>query len=221
MSNEIAKSIDEMKLRCFRWEIDQMNQPYREVVKRFLLDVVQKDFWCAPASSSGKYHPACANAVGGLIVHTKRVVYLLHQFMQANRKDIQDGKALDEIGSQMILAGILHDMAKKSKYDSYAEYEAHPFTAADIVMDREDLFLGVNNPKMAKMVVSTLIRKHMGPFTPGYSEKDLNNYTKEEYMLYYADFLASRKSLGTFVDDFTPPEELLKYAQNGNGNGKK
>ena len=67
-------------------------------------------FWDAPASSSGKYHPASSLGAGGLVRHTKSVVAWFEELWNAlPLEESKDGDAAHDTG---LLACILHDAQK-------------------------------------------------------------------------------------------------------------
>ena len=49
------------------------------------LDKVPEYFYKAPASSTGKYHPACTNKEGGLLVHVRRAVYIANRLCDGSQ----------------------------------------------------------------------------------------------------------------------------------------
>ena len=192
----MKKLTDEQRLACFEWELLQMTQEYRDTAQSFLLKVVPEDFFFIPASSTGTHHPMCARGEGGLVIHTKRVCYFVHQFCEAL------GFSKEEYSS-MLLAGILHDIGKKKKYKNGKEYEDHPLIAADLVVKNADLFV-TKHPKEDALKVADLIRTHMGRWGPPGHTK-INDFSLGQLLLFLADFLASRKQCGTFIDDFKLP----------------
>jgi len=77
-----------------------------ETVLTIFNNEVPDYFFTAPASSSGKYHPAISNGKGGLIRHTKLTVAVAEDLMQAF------GIAEQDIKDCIIVACILHDILK-------------------------------------------------------------------------------------------------------------
>ena len=194
----MKKLTDEQKLACFEWELLQMTQDYRETTRNFILKIIPDEFFFAPASSSGTHHPMCARGEGGLVIHTKRVCYFVHQFCEALDFSKEDYSA-------MLMAAVLHDIGKKIKYKNGKEYENHPLTASELVRQNTDLFV-TKHPKEDAMKVADLIRTHMGRWGPP-GHTNLNDFSLPQILLFLADFLASRKQCGTFIDDFKLPWE--------------
>jgi HD superfamily phosphohydrolase YqeK len=168
------------------------NNETRKWVKE-TLDIFPEYFWTQPASSTGKYHPACALSTSGLLIHTKRVVWFALKFISAFGNEIND-----ETRDNVIAACILHDGCKGGKgKGSYEDYVNHPILV-------EKYYKGYAGDKLEpwQQEIFTLIRYHMGPWTPESVKKPLEKYTKLEFIVYLADFLASRKDLNTNVDSF-------------------
>jgi HD superfamily phosphodiesterase len=146
-------------------------------------------FFTAMASSTGKYHPSCTCCKSGLIVHVKRVVYLVNRLC--------DGYGIKEIDKDIVLAAsILHDIAKTPSNNpkfTYADYENHPINA-------EKYFAALDNEEI-KRKITDCIRYHMGLWTPASIKKDLKDYTLLELIVYTADYIAATKDLVTSVDN--------------------
>jgi len=192
----MKKLTDEQKLACFEWELLQMTREYQETARNFILKVIPDEFFFAPASSTGTHHPVCARGEGGLVIHTKRVCYFVHQFCEALNFSKEEY-------SRMLLAAILHDIGKKKEYKNGKEYEDHPLVAADLITKNADLFV-TKHPKQDALYVADLVRTHMGRWGPPGHNK-LSDFSLEQTLLFLADFLASRKQCGTFIDDFKLP----------------
>ena len=142
-------------------------------------------FWTAPASSTGKYHPICCNTKGGLIIHTKRVVWL------ANRICISWGICAQN-RDIVLSACILHDSAKAPSYgSSFSEYENHPLNVRKLFAKEESSFIED---------IDSCIRFHMGKWSPRSIAKPMEEYSLNELAVYTADFLATQKELVTPKD---------------------
>ena len=197
---------DQKKLEIFTWELNQLSEPARNFLEYAIINIIPERFWWIPPSSSGRHHPICTRRKGGLVIHTKRVVYFAHQLIEAQQLP-------REANETIIVAAVLHDIAKKDKYTDYeTEYVNHPVIAAELLEDHKGelkrVFAGDNFSNFF-LQVCELIKYHMGPWTPDKIKKPLERYTIEEKTLYFADYLASRKMSGTPVDDIDIPEELF------------
>jgi putative nucleotidyltransferase with HDIG domain len=127
------------------------------------------------ASSTGKYHPDFANGEGGLVRHIKAVVLITEELCRA-RPDLNH--------DVLIAAAILHDMRKYEGVDPYTKHE-HPVTMAALCYQ-------YNMPSVGR-----LIESHMGIWTTARnSSVELPKPEKDdEWLLHYADYIASRKWL--------------------------
>lgn len=139
-------------------------------------------FWTAPTSSTGKYHPDCANVKGGLIVHVRRVVWL------ANKNCLGWG-IFAQSRDIVLSACILHDIAKAPSYGgSFSNYENHPINARKLFAESKSSFVDD---------IDNCIRFHMGRWSPRQIAKPIEQYTLQELAVYTADFLATQKELAT------------------------
>lgn len=70
---------DKEKVSKFSKEISHIKNPDVKKLTKEVLKNADDWFFIEPASSSGKYHPEFALDPGGLVMHTKTVVYFLCQ----------------------------------------------------------------------------------------------------------------------------------------------
>ena len=102
----MSKFTTEQRLSLFESELASIKNPeYR----RFLEDVLAAAddyFFDMPASTTGKYHPTFALGEGGLVRHTRAVVFIARSIGEAN---IYDSEHLDMI----TVAAVVHDIKKK------------------------------------------------------------------------------------------------------------
>ena len=142
-------------------------------------------FFVAPASSTGKYHPDCTLGNGGLLVHTKRVIYIINR--------LSAGWGLTDIERDIVLsAGILHDIAKTGRGNgSYEDYINHSLNAQKYLKEME-------NNSIVK--IRSCVEHHMGLWTPEIIKKDIRDYTLLELLVYTADYMATTKDLITPQD---------------------
>ena len=134
-----------------------------------------------PASSTGKYHPDFAHGEGGLVRHTKAVVMIAYELCNTRPNLNRDN---------IVAAAILHDMHKYKDGSSHTCHE-HPFLMA----------LEASKAGLPLEVVS-LIECHMGQWTSnGRSSIILPLPSSDaEWLLHYADYLASRTWLKLSFD---------------------
>jgi DNA polymerase len=146
--------------------------------------------YTAPASMSGKYHPAFALGERGLVRHTRAVAYAVHRWCG------RIGCSAVETDC-MVAAALMHDVVKYGdtygdRSDrSYKQYQRHASISADHVATHRPP--GVDDDAAA--CVESLVRTHMGQWgsTPPSS--------KWEKLLHLADMLTSSREL--CLDIFT------------------
>jgi HD superfamily phosphohydrolase YqeK len=125
-----------------------------------------------------------------------------------------DGRGPDE-KDLIIIAGIMHDAGKKSGYSSSDKYSYHdhPIEAVDMIKEHEDRLIKYASVSDLQKIYN-MIYFHMGRWTPESMNKDMADFGKLEHLLYYADYLSSRKDLDTPVDNFDvtleDPEDALR-----------
>lgn len=163
------------------------------------LENVSEYFWVAQASSSGRWHPECTNKKGGLIVHTKRVVYLANRIC-----DCWDLTGLDK--DIVISASILHDIAKVPNtkvMHSYGmtvtdeDFTNHPLNAEKYFSNGKREYM--SNNVIYSMILNA-VKFHMGRWTPEAIKKPLLEYSLIELAVTTCDFMATTKTLVTPVD---------------------
>ena len=171
-----------MNSHIFDSELEQViNLDLRQKV-RDVLETVDSRHETEPASSTGKYHPDFAHGQGGLVRHTKAVVHIAYELCNT-RPDINR--------DFVIAAAILHDMHKYKDGSAYTCHE-HPYLMACDAL---------NGGLPAEVVIA--IESHMGQWNTSkrssivlpVPESDL------QWLLHYADYLASRTWLNLTFDE--------------------
>lgn len=148
-------------------------------------------FFEVPAASSGKYHPKYAAGEGGLLRHTKAAVRIAHELLEnpsIGNKYTNDEKDI------MIMGLMLHDGLKLGKEKNrYTKFE-HPILMADYIMENKD---NLDFSAEELNLITSVIKKHMGPWTTDYQGNDVleKPKTKYENFVHMCDYLASRKCL--------------------------
>lgn len=163
-------------LKSTRWIADDKIRAWVE--KK--LDDVPSYFWEIPASTSGKYHPEYSQGEGGLVRHTRAVVFFV---IELSRAWELSEKELD----MAIAATVLHDTWKCGKDGKHTVYE-HPEIAAEWA--REDAKEG-----SVRWIIADMIETHMGQWG------NRKPKTKLEWFLHTADYLASRKQIIVPIDE--------------------
>ena len=172
---------------------DQLNLIASQFIREWTKATLEKApdwFYNAPASSTGKYHPACTIVTGGLVIHTKRVVYIANKLC--------GGMGISGIEKDMVISAcILHDIAKTGKggYGTFEDYENHPINAIKLSAPADNSPLQEYVPKIWE-----LVKYHMSLWTPDPHKKSIKDYSLMELCVANSDYLATTKDLITPVD---------------------
>jgi len=147
-----------------------------------VLECVDNRHETEPASSTGKYHPDFAHGEGGLVRHTKAVVFMVSELCNTRPGINRD---------YMLAAAILHDMHKYKDTGKYTCHE-HPFLMA---CDASEA--GLPQP------VVLAIESHMGQWTTSNRSSVVLPVPSDDFqwLLHYADYLASRTWLKLTFDE--------------------
>ncbi len=129
---------------------------------------VDPRFWVAPASSTGKYHPAEDNGEGGLVRHVVKAEAVVEQFAR------RDGFTQRELDIA-ISAILLHDTCKNGVvWESKNTDYSHGIIAAKWLEKFE-----LNDPG-AKGEIINAVRYHMGQWSYAVSPYEDRPYSKQE-----------------------------------------
>ena len=155
-------------VRLIQREIEKI---VSEDIKEFTYQAfaeVDENFWIAPASSSGKYHPPEDNGEGGLVRHVVKGVVVVEQFGRRAKFTLRE----IDLG---ISAFLLHDTCKNGVVwtSSNTDY-THGLIAAKW-LEKFDLA-----DAMAKEQILSAVRYHMAPWCYAVSPYDERPYTKQE-----------------------------------------
>ncbi|MBQ8792773.1 MAG: HD domain-containing protein [Clostridia bacterium] len=185
-------------IRLFERELNLIkDKELRMHVQTFLEDGTCDYFWTDGASSSGKFHPAFAQGVGGLVRHTKAVVMFAEELLRMSSYAYMK----DEYKDFVIAACILHDTCKYGmyKYDKN-EYKNHATAAAN----RFDEWCYEEDYRPHFLLLQA-IRSHMGQWS---TEKEDRPFTAVDRCVHMADYMASR----SFIDIPAITEEYMAVA---------
>lgn len=186
MSKERKYNLDE--------ELAGIEDPSIRLFTTKALELVPDYFWHVPASASGRFHPLDTLGEGGLVLHTKRVVYLSCQI--ANVFKIESVN-LDVLRS----AAILHDSFKNGVKDEDHTEEDHPLIVRHQLKD-----LATETPYFDEILAA--IECHQGLWGP----QPLRMPKKPlDWALHLADFIASRTAVYLYFSGYKPeshPSEL-------------
>ena len=192
-----------MKSEFFTREINLIvSEDLRMFCKTYLEDYVPNYFWEIGASSSGKFHPAFSQGVGGLVRHTKAVVMFAEELLRMSSYAYMK----DEFKDYVILACIVHDTVKygMAEFDK-AEYKNHAANAATLVDLAWGEYFDMVPAHPSEFILSA-IRSHMGQWT---TEKEDRPFTNIDRCVHMADYMASRSfiDIPCIVDEYNAVEE--------------
>lgn len=182
----LAESLPILPNKEDRWKVFEpelnlvVDKDLREWCKSILVEAPTY-FWSAPASITGKYHAPDDNEVGGLVHHTKKVVYFGNELCRSF--DIEESR------SRVIVACLLHDIVKygseNERSTDSTPYHYHPQLAAKFIISKTPT-LTESQKEIARMVEC-----HSGIW----SSQDCQPATKEEWVVHLADYCASRQKV--------------------------
>jgi HD superfamily phosphohydrolase YqeK len=195
----------------FETELSFLKYDSNRKFLEYVIECIAPDqFFVIPPSASGKYHPLCTMKEGGLVIHTKRLIFFAMQLAAGHKLEPKDV-------DKLIIAGVIHDIGKKAKYSKTDPfpYEDHPLEAVDLLKrNEEQLIEFISRDELEE--IFELIKFHMGPWTPKSILKKLTEYTELELIIYHSDYLSSRPNLVTPVDniDITIPKSVKDPDEN-------
>ncbi len=185
MSNELKFSLDD--------ELKHIEDPSIKLFVTKALEKLPSYFWHVSASASGRFHPLDTLGEGGLVLHTKRVVYLAVELAKVFKVE---GVKLDILRA----AAMLHDSFKNGLEDAEHTEEDHP-----LIVRYQLKHLESETPYFNEIM--NAIECHQGLWGP----QPLRMPKKPlEWILHIADFIASRTAFYLYFSGYTPeksPEE--------------
>ena len=161
-------------------------------------------FYHVPASSTGKYHPEYSLGDGGLIRHTKALVYFAKELLSLEYNQERFTSTERDI---IISAGILHDSFKHGDSEQQYSIANHPVVAADHILEWAE-----EGEKEYAKIISDCIRSHMGQWNTDYkTKKEImpKPQTDIEMFVHECDYLASRKPVIVKFENYYVPENFI------------
>lgn len=174
------------KLGAFATELSMIKS---DDVRTFTEEVLRKApnyFWVVPASSTGKHHPPQDNGHGGLVRHSRAVVYFGTRFCMSYNIE---GRRRD-----LILAScILHDIVKYGFTMGRWTTKTHGKDGADFIMNvwrqNEELL-----PKGDVLTIGKCVALHMGRWTEG-GKTFPTDWEVDEQIVHLSDMMSAGKEV--------------------------
>ena len=185
------------KIAMFSKEIESIVDDDLRKLATEVIACADDYFFTIPASSSGKFHPSFSLGEGGLVRHTKCVVYMVKCLCESFNIDTCKRDML-------IVAALAHDIKKLGDCAEGLGYTVHehPLLAARYVCE---VYFASDITVLNGVVsiIAEMISTHMGKW--GADPKLIGNkkplpfpQTECEKILQAADYLASRKEILNF-----------------------
>ena len=190
--------------------LNEINLIIDESIRSFVRSILMRNelFWEIPSSFSGKYHPYDEHALGGNVLHTKRVVRIA-AYMSESYSLSQEEKDI------VIAACLLHDLCK-AIYGSTLEdckYDPmHPYTVGKFIsscQEKDKKFASESESStlfLSEDIVQSilrLVRCHLGPWSP---IPETYPITYLDYIVHLSDNIASKLHLIIEDSDLINPK---------------
>src|SRR5574344_68491 len=179
------------KIEKFRKELSYIEDSRLFDNTKKLIELLPDYFFEVPASSTGKYHPACSQGVGGLLRHTKLAVRIAYEILG----DICIGNVFTSSEKDLIImALIMHDGCKSGLTKTEYTVANHPLIVSKLIQDNKDK-LTLTEDELN--LLCSMIETHMGPFNKDYKGNTLMPLPNNKYQkfVHMCDLLASKKFL--------------------------
>ena len=159
------------------------SEDYRNFVRWYFDTCVGEWFWKSGASSSGKYHPQFTKGEGGLVKHTRAVVWMCEELLKMSSYAYMKSEYKDYAR----VACLLHDTCKYGGLEEDHDcYKIHGELAADKIAHAwYEFFDGSHCPELLTMA----IRSHMGQWV---ENRDDRPFTNIDRLVHLSDYIASR-----------------------------
>lgn len=192
------------RLTAFANELNDIQDDNLRQFAAQLLANAPEYFFTIPASSSGKHHPYFAREVGGLVKHTRCVVF----YAECNAESFNFDSHTKDLA---IIAALAHDIKKRGDNDAknYTVWE-HPELAYNFILEMQNTYPNLISVEDATIVANAIL-SHMGKwwhdekFTKDKKQFPLPT-TMLDYAIQSADYMASRVELTGFA--FRPTDNV-------------
>lgn len=173
-----------------------------------LVEGLPSYIWEVGAASTGKYHPAYALGLGGLMRHQVAVVRFLNFFFELEQYNTKfTSREMD----LMRVAGLVHDGRKSGEQPDYERSKFtkfdHPIQMANVIRSYDGQYLNHDDIEF----VARCVESHMGAWNTDRKSKTVLPKPMDEYqqIVHLADYLASRKDLTMAFDNCEQPKAEL------------
>lgn len=185
------------KIAMFSKEIGDITDGALRKLATEIIACADDYFFTIPASSTGKNHPPFSLGEGGLVRHTKCVVYMVECLCESFNID-------EHKKNMLIVAALAHDIKKQGDCAEGLGHTVHehPLLAAQYVCEvyfASDIVI----PNGIVSLIANMISSHMGKW--GAHPKYIKDkeplplpQTECEKILQAADYIASRKEILDF-----------------------
>ena len=170
-------------------ELNQIDDKKIREFTEYVLSQAPEYFWTVPSSSTGKYHPEQSNGDGGLIRHTRAVVYFAVKLCEVF-------SVTGKIRDCVISACLLHDVLKYGETKQAYTTKNHDYQGAVFVRRLGEQFgleLDHNN------IISGCVAWHMGKWTDTTCRKKKqqfpDDYTAPQIITHLADVISAQKNV--------------------------
>jgi hypothetical protein len=192
------------RLTAFANELNDIQDDNLRQFAAQLLANAPEYFFTIPASSSGKHHPYFAREIGGLVKHTRCVVF----YAECNAESFNFDSHTKDLA---IIAALAHDIKKQGNNDArnYTVWE-HPELAYNFILEMQNTYPNLISVEDATIVANAIL-SHMGKwwhdekFIKGKKQFPLPT-TMLDYAIQSADYMASRVELTGFA--FRPTDNV-------------
>lgn len=192
------------RLTAFANELNDIQDYNLRQFAAQLLANAPEYFFTIPASSSGKHHPYFAREIGGLVKHTRCVVF----YAECNAESFNFDSHTKDLA---IIAALAHDIKKQGNNDAknYTVWE-HPELAYNFILEMQNTYPNLISVEDATIVANAIL-SHMGKwwhdekFRKGKKQFPLPT-TMLDYAIQSADYMASRVELTGFA--FRPTDNV-------------
>ena len=192
------------RLTAFANELNDIQDDNLRQFAAQLLVNAPEYFFSIPASSSGKHHPYFAREIGGLVKHTRCVIF----YAECNAESFNFDSHTKDLA---IIAALAHDIKKQGDSDAknYTVWE-HPELAYNFILDMQNTYPNLISIEDATIVANAIL-SHMGKwwhneeFRKGKKQFPLPT-TMFDYAIQSADYMASRVELTGFA--FRPTDNV-------------